>query len=97
MRPIRRMTATTKKIWSSVGLRAFGGDRCCHQSKPKRKLGRSWQRGLGKAELEFATSITAPLYWVIRDGDEQYPFRNGSAFFLDGGKGPVHDNHPSHH
>lgn len=43
--------------------------------------------GLGKAELEFATSITAPLYWVIREGDK-YRVRNGSAFFLDGGKGP---------
>ena len=44
--------------------------------------------GLGKAELEFATSITAPLYWVNRDGNKKYRVRNGSAFFLDGGKGP---------
>ncbi len=44
--------------------------------------------GLGKAELEFATSITAPLYWVNCDGNKKYRVRNGSAFFLDGGKGP---------
>ena len=42
--------------------------------------------GLGKAELEFATSLTAPLYWVIRD-DKKYRARNGSAFFLDTGQG----------
>jgi hypothetical protein len=44
--------------------------------------------GLGKAELEFVTSITAPLYWVIREDDKQYKVRNGSAFFLDAGVGP---------
>jgi len=45
-------------------------------------------RGLGRAELEFATSLTAPLYWIIREGDRQYRVRNGSAFFLDAGNGP---------
>ncbi|WP_137391935.1 hypothetical protein [Rhodoligotrophos defluvii] len=44
--------------------------------------------GLGKAELEFATSVTAPLYWVIRQEDGNYVVRNGSAFFLDAGAGP---------
>lgn len=44
--------------------------------------------GLGKAELEFATSITAPLYWVIKEGDSNFKVRNGSAFFLDVGEGP---------
>jgi hypothetical protein len=44
--------------------------------------------GLGRAELEFATSITAPLYWIIREGPRQYRVRNGSAFFLDAGQGP---------
>ena len=36
--------------------------------------------------LEFVKSITAPLYWVIRDASG--PPRSGSAFFLDAGKGP---------
>ena len=40
--------------------------------------------GLGRAELEFATSLT-PLYWVIREGGRQFRARNGSAFFLDAG------------
>ncbi len=44
--------------------------------------------GLGKAELEFATSLTAPLYWVMREPDKRYRARNGSAFFLDAGTGP---------
>jgi hypothetical protein len=43
--------------------------------------------GLGKAELEFVTSVAAPLYWLIREGD-RYRVRNGSAFFLDAGGGP---------
>jgi hypothetical protein len=44
--------------------------------------------GLGRAELEFATSLTAPLYWIIRDDERRYRVRNGSAFFLDAGNGP---------
>ncbi len=44
--------------------------------------------GLGRAELEFVTSITAPLYWIIREDERQYRVRNGSAFFLDAGAGP---------
>jgi hypothetical protein len=38
--------------------------------------------GLGKAEIEFAASVTAPLVWVLRDsaGDK---IKGGSAFFLD--------------
>ena len=43
--------------------------------------------GLGRAELEFATSITAPLYWIIREAPDRYRVRNGSAFFLDAGEG----------
>jgi hypothetical protein len=43
--------------------------------------------GLGKAELEFAASVTAPLYWVVREPDKPYRARNGSAFFLDAGNG----------
>ncbi len=42
--------------------------------------------GLGKAELEFATSITAPLYWVTRNADRSLRVRNGSAFFLNTGQ-----------
>jgi len=44
--------------------------------------------GLGRAELELATSFTAPLYWIIREADGEYRVRNGSAFFLDAGAGP---------
>lgn len=44
--------------------------------------------GLGKAELEFVTSLTAQLYWIIKEGDSDFRVRNGSAFFLDAGEGP---------
>jgi hypothetical protein len=44
--------------------------------------------GLGRAELELATSFTAPLYWIIRKADGKYRVRDGSAFFLDAGAGP---------
>ena len=44
--------------------------------------------GLGRTELEFVTFLTAPLFWVIREGDGHYRVRNGSAFFLDAGQGP---------
>jgi hypothetical protein len=27
--------------------------------------------GLGRAELEFAMSLTAPLFWVMREGDKR--------------------------
>jgi hypothetical protein len=43
--------------------------------------------GLGRAELEFATSLCAPLFWPIRTGDDQIRTRNGTAFFLDAGEG----------
>jgi hypothetical protein len=45
-------------------------------------------RTLGKAELEFIGSITAPLCWVIRDGSGKELMKNGSVFFLDAGAGP---------
>ena len=45
-------------------------------------------RGLGRAELEFVTSLTAPLWWLVRDVDKKLRVRNGSAFFLDAGEGP---------
>ena len=35
--------------------------------------------GVGKAELEFVTSITTPLWWILREGEKRA--RNGSAFF----------------
>ena len=44
--------------------------------------------GLAKAELEFVTSITVPLYWITREDERRYRVRNGSAFFLDAGAGP---------
>lgn len=43
--------------------------------------------GLGKAELDFVVSVTAPLYWVMRR-DGKLRVRNGSAFFLNAGEGP---------
>lgn len=43
------------------------------------------RRGLGKAELEFIASLTAPFAWVIRLPDHNYAAKNGSAFFLDTG------------
>lgn len=42
---------------------------------------------LGRAENELCASLTAPLYWVIREGDGRYRTRTGSAFFLDAGEG----------
>ncbi len=36
---------------------------------------------LGKAELEFAASVTAPLVWVLRDSSGE-TIKGGSAFFL---------------
>jgi hypothetical protein len=42
---------------------------------------------LGKAEGEFVASLTVALFWVLRDSD-RFSARNGSAFFLDAGKGP---------
>ena len=43
--------------------------------------------GLGRAELEFVTSVCAPLYWIIREADGAQRVRNGTAFFLDAGAG----------
>ena len=43
--------------------------------------------GLGRAELEFATSVCAPLYWIIREAEGRRRVRNGTAFFLDAGAG----------
>ena len=41
--------------------------------------------GLGQAEIEFAASITAPLFWLLRsDGIES--MKSGSVFFLDTGE-----------
>jgi hypothetical protein len=44
--------------------------------------------GLGKAELEFVSSLTAPFFWVLRDSSTgKQMMKNGSVFFLDAGKG----------
>src|SRR5215471_15001209 len=43
--------------------------------------------GLGKAELEFIATITAPLFWVLRGNDRRDHMKNGSVFFLDAGQG----------
>ena len=43
------------------------------------------EEALGKAEIEFAASVTAPLFWVLRDGAGER-IRSGSAFFLDTGE-----------
>ncbi len=39
---------------------------------------------LGKAEIEFAASVTAPLFWVQRSSLGEV-LKSGSAFFLDTG------------
>jgi hypothetical protein len=44
--------------------------------------------GLGKTELEFVTSIAAPVFWIIRESSDLFRVRNGTAFFLDAGQGP---------
>jgi len=43
---------------------------------------------LGKAELEFAAKLVAPLFWGVRAADRKHSLRNGTAFFLDAGEGP---------
>ncbi len=45
------------------------------------------RRGLGRAELEFAASVTAPFFWVLRGSDGIVSYKNGSVFFLDAGSG----------
>jgi hypothetical protein len=45
--------------------------------------------GLGRAELEFVTSLCTPLYWAIRTTDGKAGSRNGTSFFLDAGQGPI--------
>ena len=40
---------------------------------------------LEKFELNFTISVTAPLFWVIRQADGAYIAKNGSAFFLNTG------------
>ncbi|MGB4057259.1 MAG: hypothetical protein WBK77_04165 [Alphaproteobacteria bacterium] len=42
--------------------------------------------GLGRAELEFATSVCTPLFWVMREENGSVRVRNGTAFFLDAGE-----------
>ncbi len=44
--------------------------------------------GLGKAELEFVTSLTTPIFWMVSEA-EGFGVSNGSAFFLDAGEGPI--------
>jgi hypothetical protein len=41
--------------------------------------------GLGRAELELATSFAMPLYWIYREA-AGFRVRNGTAFFLDTGR-----------
>ena len=41
---------------------------------------------LGKAEGEFAASVSLPIFWVIREGQKRYRARNGTCFFLDTGE-----------
>jgi hypothetical protein len=40
---------------------------------------------LAKAELEFVGSITAPLFWSLRNSDGKEQIKNGSVFFLNTG------------
>jgi len=38
--------------------------------------------------MEFVASLTAPLYWVIRNDSGAPEVRNATVFFLDAGNGP---------
>ena len=42
--------------------------------------------GLGKVELEIATSYVAPLWWVMRNSEGKELVKSGSVFFLDTGE-----------
>lgn len=42
-------------------------------------------RVLGKAEGEFAASVSFPIFWIIWEGDRRYGARNGTAFALNTG------------
>src|SRR5580658_7868181 len=42
------------------------------------------EEDLGKFEIEFAASVTAPLFWVLRDRMGE-SIKSGSVFFLDTG------------
>src|SRR5947209_1369787 len=83
MRPSRR----TKSMAMSAGRHDFENDDL-PPIRNEQEARAIMAGGLGRAELEFATSITAPLYWIIREAPRQYRVRNGSAFFLDAGQGP---------
>ena len=40
------------------------------------------RRGLGKAELEFVSSLTAPFFWILRDSSSgKQMVKSGSVFF----------------
>ena len=41
--------------------------------------------GLGTAEIQFAGSLTAPLFWITHDPAHGERVQNGSLFFLDTG------------
>ncbi len=44
-------------------------------------------RDLMKADLEFIVSLTAPLFWTLRDSSGNETVKGGSLFFLDTGEG----------
>jgi hypothetical protein len=41
---------------------------------------------LEKAELRFTLSVTTSLFWAIRQADDGYVAKNGSAFFINTGE-----------
>lgn len=43
--------------------------------------------GLGEAELKFVAAITALLFWILRDSNNNEMVKGGSLFFLDAGEG----------
>jgi hypothetical protein len=51
----------------------------------KSEAGTAVLGGLGKAELKFAASYTAPFFWDTRNTDGSNRLRSGSAFFLNTG------------
>lgn len=66
---------------SSMGSRLGKGGSELDEAEARRIMA----GGLGRAELEFATSVCAPLFWIIREADGRRRVRNGTAFFLDAG------------
>jgi hypothetical protein len=54
-------------------------------SPAEKKAWLAMVRVLGTAEIEFVGSLTAPIYWAVRDGHGRESISGGSIFFLNTG------------